>query len=115
MKVADMRMLRWMCGYTRLDRIRNEVIRDKVVVTPIEDKMREEPLRWFGHMRRRSTDALVRRCERLTLEGLRRGRGRLKKRWGEVIRQDMEQLQLTEDMTLDRKSNKQRIPKLTEQ
>ncbi|KAF3679316.1 putative prolyl 4-hydroxylase 7 [Capsicum annuum] len=48
-------------------------------------------------------DAPVRRCERLALDGFRRGRGRPKKYWGEVIRRDMEQLQLTEDMTLDRK------------
>ncbi|PHT35180.1 E3 SUMO-protein ligase SIZ1 [Capsicum baccatum] len=44
-------------------------------------------------------DAPVRRCERLPL----RSRGRSKKYWREVIRHDMEQLQLTEDMTLDRK------------
>ncbi|KAK4364751.1 hypothetical protein RND71_016109 [Anisodus tanguticus] len=31
------------------------------------------------------------------------GRGRPKKYWGEVIRQDMAQFQLTEDMTLDRR------------
>ncbi|XP_070031733.1 uncharacterized protein [Nicotiana tomentosiformis] len=103
MKVVEMRMLRWICGHTRLDRIRNEVIRDKVCVAPIDDKMREARLRWFGHVRRRSTYDPVRRCERLTLEDLRRGRGRLKKKWGEVIMQDMTQLQLTEDMTLDRK------------
>ncbi|PHT51422.1 F-box protein PP2-B1 [Capsicum baccatum] len=48
-------------------------------------------------------DAPVRRCERLALDVFRRGRGRPKKYWGEVIRRDMEQLQLTEDMTLDRK------------
>ena len=47
--------------------------------------------------------------ERLALDGFRRGRGRPKKYWGEVIRRDMEQLQLTEDMTLDRKVWRARI------
>ncbi|XP_060175999.1 uncharacterized protein LOC132606488 isoform X2 [Lycium barbarum] len=103
MKVAEMRMLRWMCGHTRSDRIRNEAIRDKVGVASVEDKMREMRLRWFGHVKRRDIDAPVRRCERLAMDGFRRGRGRPKKYWGEVIRQDMTQLQLTEDMTLDRR------------
>ncbi|XP_070031125.1 uncharacterized protein [Nicotiana tomentosiformis] len=85
------------------DRIRNKVIRDKVGVAPIEDKMRKAWLKWFGHVKMRSTNALVRRCERLTLEGLLRGRGRPNKRWGEAIRQDMAELHLTEDMTLYRK------------
>ncbi|PHT94658.1 Polygalacturonase [Capsicum annuum] len=47
--------------------------------------------------------APVRRCETLALDGFRWGRGRPKKYWREVIRYDMEQLQLTEDVTLDRK------------
>ncbi|XP_070013195.1 uncharacterized protein [Nicotiana sylvestris] len=102
MEVAEMRMLKRMCEHTKLDRIRNEVIRDKVRADAIEDKMRKARLRWFGHVRRRSIDAPVRRCGRLTLEGLQRGRGRTKKWSGEVIRQDMVQLQLIEDMTLDR-------------
>lgn len=33
--------IRWICDYTRVDRIWNEVIRDLLKVTPIEDKMRE--------------------------------------------------------------------------
>nr|XP_033510141.1 uncharacterized protein LOC117274918 [Nicotiana tomentosiformis] len=90
MKVAEMRMLRWMCGHTRMDKIRNEVIREKVSVAPMDDKMREVRLRWFGHVWRRSPDALVRRCESLALAGMRRGRGRPKKYRGEVIRQDMD-------------------------
>ncbi|PHT39453.1 hypothetical protein CQW23_23026 [Capsicum baccatum] len=101
-----MRILRWMCGMTRGDRVRNETIREKVGVAPVECNMREVRLSWFGHVKRRDTDAPVRRCERLALDGFRRGRGRPKKYWSEVIRRDMEQLQLTEDMTLDRKVKK---------
>ena len=109
MKVAEMRMLHWMCGITRGDRLKNETVQEKVRVTSVEDKMRKGRLRWFGHVMRRGTDAPVRRCERLALDDFRRRRGRPKKYWREVIRHDMEQLQLTEEMTLDRKVWRSRI------
>ncbi|VFQ79479.1 unnamed protein product [Cuscuta campestris] len=81
---AEMRMLRWMCGKTRLDRILNEVIRRQVGMAPVEDKLREARLRWFGHVRRRDADAPVRRCERITVIGGSRGRGGPRKNWKEV-------------------------------
>ncbi|PKA55174.1 hypothetical protein AXF42_Ash003811 [Apostasia shenzhenica] len=43
--IAEMRMLRCMCGYTQKDRMKNEYIRKKVCVAPIEDKLRECRLR----------------------------------------------------------------------
>jgi len=52
-----------MCGYIRADTIRNAMIRDKAGVTHIEDKIREAKLRWFGHIRRTSMDAPMRRWE----------------------------------------------------
>nr|XP_016490349.1 PREDICTED: uncharacterized protein LOC107810121 [Nicotiana tabacum] len=89
LKVAEMRILRWMCRPTRLDNIRNKVIREKVGVAHVEDKIWEARLRWFGHVNRRSIEASVRRCKRLASMGNSRGRGRPKKSWGEVIRRDM--------------------------
>ena len=50
----------------------------------IEDKIRETRLRWFGHIKSRSIDAPVRRCENLD-QSDHRSRGRPKKSWNEVI------------------------------
>ncbi|EXB44844.1 hypothetical protein L484_026425 [Morus notabilis] len=46
-----------------MDSIRNEVIRSKVGVAPIEDKIREGRLRWYGHVQRRPLEALVKELE----------------------------------------------------
>ena len=43
------------------------MIRNKVKVAPIDNKMREARLKWFGHVRKRSMDAFMRRCERIDL------------------------------------------------
>ncbi|KAH0456366.1 hypothetical protein IEQ34_014273 [Dendrobium chrysotoxum] len=67
LSVAEMRMLRWMSGFTLRDRIRNEHIREKVGVAPVEDKIRESRLRWFGHVKRRPLDDPVRKVEVLDL------------------------------------------------
>ena len=39
MEVAEMKMLRWMCGVTRLDKIRNEKIRGSAKVGEISKKV----------------------------------------------------------------------------
>ncbi|KAG5584152.1 hypothetical protein H5410_044586 [Solanum commersonii] len=41
-RVVEMRMLRWICGHTGRDKIRNEDIQDKVGVASVVDKMRSE-------------------------------------------------------------------------
>ena len=68
MNVAEMRMLRWMCGKTMRDKIRNERIH-KIEVTPIKEKMRENRLRWFGHIQRRPTNVLVWKSDAIHMEG----------------------------------------------
>lgn len=50
MSVTEMHMLCWTCAHTKKDRIRNELIRDTVGVVPIEEKLIQHRLRWFGHI-----------------------------------------------------------------
>ncbi|KAH1202758.1 Craniofacial development protein 2 [Glycine max] len=88
--VAEMRMLRWMCGKTRQDKIRNEAIRERVGVVPIVEKMVENRLRWFGHVERRPVDSVVRRVDQMERRQIIRGRGRPKKTIREVIKKNLE-------------------------
>ena len=60
-------MFRWMYGNTQRDKVRNENIRTKIGVKTIKEKMRENRLRWSGHVQRRLTDAPVKRVEHINL------------------------------------------------
>ncbi|KAK3532175.1 hypothetical protein QTP86_009196 [Hemibagrus guttatus] len=53
LEVAELKMLRFSLGVTRLYRIRNEYIRGTAHVGRLGDKVREARLRWFGHVQRR--------------------------------------------------------------
>lgn len=63
--------------------------------------MREVQLRWLGHVKKRREDVLVRKCEKLVFRVFRRGRGRPKKSWKEVIKHDLTRLSLIKDMAKD--------------
>ncbi|KAK3527737.1 hypothetical protein QTP86_002569 [Hemibagrus guttatus] len=65
LEVAELKMLRFSLGVTRLDRIRNEYIRGTAHVGRLGDKVREARLRWFGHVQRReniTTSAQISAC-----------------------------------------------------
>lgn len=108
LEAAEMRMLRWSCGRTMLDRIPNVVFRNELLVAPISEKLREGRLRWFGHVRRRRATAPVRRVESISVVGVRR-RGRPRRTWEEQLRLDLKNLNLNENMTADRSSWRRRI------
>lgn len=99
--VAEMRMLRMLCGVTRMDRIRNETIRETLGVSSVSDKMRQNRLRWFGHVYRKPEDDSVRRAWRG--ETVRQvGRGRPEQTWDAVIKKDLQELGLVEEDAKDR-------------
>jgi hypothetical protein len=55
-------MLRWICGYTRKDQVRNNDIRDRLGVAPIEEKFVQHRLRWFVHVHGRPPDVPDYQC-----------------------------------------------------
>ncbi|PIO65553.1 hypothetical protein TELCIR_12769 [Teladorsagia circumcincta] len=98
---AEMRMLRWACGWTRLDRVRNEDVRSVMQTAPIQFKVREQRLRWYGHVLRRPQDHPIRTATDFEAQG-KRPRGAPKKRWRDVIKKDLTEGRVTAEDALDR-------------
>ncbi|KAK3563338.1 hypothetical protein QTP86_021817, partial [Hemibagrus guttatus] len=89
LEVAELKMLRFSLGVTRLDSIRNEYIRGTAHVGCLGDKVREARLRWFGHVQRRESEYIGRRMLDMKLPGRRqRGKGP-KRRYMDGINEDM--------------------------
>ena len=109
LSVAEMRMLRWICGHTRMNRVRNDVIHDRLGVAPIKEKLAQHRLRWFGHVQRRPPEAPI-HCGVVRQEiNVKRGRGRPKLTWRETIKRDLNGWDIPRDLCSDRSAWKAAI------
>ncbi|KAG2650504.1 hypothetical protein PVAP13_1NG211000 [Panicum virgatum] len=97
-----MRMLRWFCGHTRRDTVWNEVIRDSVGVAPIEEKLTQHRLRWFGHVQRRPPEVPVRNGVLEWVDNVKRGRSRLKLMLDESVKRYLKDWNISKEIALDR-------------
>ena len=84
-----------------MNKIRNEYIRGAAQVGRFEEKTREARLRWFGHVRRKDDGYIGRRMLRMELPGKRK-RGRPKRRFMDAVREDMAEIEVTEEDAEDR-------------
>lgn len=80
MDVSEMRMLRWMSGMTRMDKVRNIHVRGPVKVTEASKKAQGTRLRWFGHVMKRGADEEHAGRQVMTIEVQGRRIGRPKRR-----------------------------------
>ena len=108
MEVAELKMLRFSLGVTRMDKIRNEYIRGTAQVGKFGGKTREARLRWYGHLRRKDDGYIGRRMLRMELPGKRK-RGRPKRRFMDVVKEDMAEVEVTEEDTVDRNNWRRKI------
>ena len=100
-----MRMLRWMCRVTKLDKIRNERIRGTTKEGEITKKVQERRLEWYGHVMRREEHYVERRAMVMKVQG-RRMRGRPKGRWLDKVKDDIKEKGLSADDVYDRATSR---------
>ena len=56
-EVAANRINRWACGHAMVDKIRNEKIREKLMILSLKVKCRQARLRWYGDVERKRRTA----------------------------------------------------------
>ena len=101
MEVAKLKMVRWALGVTRKDKIRNEYVRGAAKIAKLRDKLRNARLRWYGHVKRREEDYVGKRMMEMAAPG-RIKRGRPKRRWMDLMREDIEKVGAREGDEVDR-------------
>jgi hypothetical protein len=81
--------LRRVIGNTKRDKIPNEMIRMNLGTQPLQNKMEQEQLRWFGHLNRMDEERLTKQVWEARTEGLgmKRPRGRPRRTWNENIQE----------------------------
>lgn len=97
----EMRMVRWIMGISLLDHMTNDTLRRRFGIAPIDEKMREGRLRWFGHVTRAAPGTVASVAYSLDVGG-QRPRGRPKQRWQDTINADMKTSNLHPRDALDR-------------
>jgi hypothetical protein len=109
LSVAEMHMLCWICGHTRLDRMRNDDIHDRLGVAQIKEKRTQHRLRWFGHVHWRPLEASVHRGIIRRDNNVKRGRGRPNLTWEDAIKRDLKEWNIPMELCLDRSAWKEAI------
>ena len=102
LEVAELKMVKWALGVTRKDEIRNEHIRGTAKIARLDEELRGARHWWHGYIRWRDAGYVGRRMLELGVPGRRR-RGRAKRRWMDVMWEDMEKAGVGEGEVEDRR------------
>ena len=91
----------WMCGVKLKDRLTSKELRERLGVDDIASVLQQNRLRWYGHVLRKDDEDWVKKCMEHEVEGS-RPRGRPKKTWKEVVREDCQARKLNKEDAMDR-------------
>jgi hypothetical protein len=83
--------------------VQNDDIHERLGVSPVEEKFMQHCLRWFGHMQRRLTEALIRNGVIRWTGNKKRDRGRPNLTWEKFVKRDLKDWCITNELALDRR------------
>ena len=90
LNVFEMRCLRSMVGVSRMDRVRNEVVRQRTgVEIELGTRVDMNVLRWFGHVERMENERLLKRVMNARVNG-RGARGRPRLGWMDGVKRALQ-------------------------
>ena len=85
---TEMRMVRWMCGVSLRDRVPSAELRERMGIESVSDAVKRNRLRWLGHVLQKDDDDWVKKIMSFKVEG-KRGWGRPRMTWSQVVEKDM--------------------------
>jgi hypothetical protein len=97
-----MHMLRWIIGHTKRDYVQNDVMCERLGVAPVEEKLMQHHLRWFGHIQRRPSKAPIHSGVISQTGNGKRDRERPNLTWKESVKRDLKDWSITSELILDR-------------
>ena len=100
-KRNDNMMIRWICSAKLADKIPMLNLRTRLGLHSIDDTLRYNRLRWYGHLKRMKIDNWSNKIMEYNIPGT-YPRGRPKKRWLDNIKNDLSSLSLVEGKVVDR-------------
>ena len=90
-----------MCGVKLKDRLPSKELREILGVDDIALILQQNRLRWYGHvLRKDDDDDWVKKCMEYEVEGS-RPRGRPKRTWKDVVREDRQACKLNKEDVVD--------------
>ena len=91
---SEMKMVRWMCGVKLKDRLPSKELRQRLGIDDIALVLQQNRLR-------KDDDDWVKKCMEYEVEGP-RPRGRPKRTWRDVVREDCQARKLNKEDAMDR-------------
>lgn len=83
-QATEMKFLRRVKGITRMDRIRNETVRDELNITSVQEWIEQQQLKWYGHLIRMRDTKPAKKIWNTKVRREKK-RGRPRKGWGDEI------------------------------